>query len=94
MQAFPDFMTLQFVLESVTGRPLDVLIRDDFTAPLGMVDTFFNRGNQDLGEDLLRRIAHTEFQIQVLGDIEPQRAQPILGTVRRLSMDTEIIVSS
>lgn len=74
-------MTLQFVLEAVTGRALDVLIRDGFTAPLGMNDTWFNRRNRDLGTAALQRIAATEYQIGALGPEEPQRTQPVWGTV-------------
>jgi CubicO group peptidase (beta-lactamase class C family) len=34
-----NFIALQFVLEKVTGRPLDALVRDGITRPLGMTDT-------------------------------------------------------
>lgn len=74
-------MALQFVLEAVDGRALDEMMRDDFTAPLGMTDTFFNRGNRDLGPELMQRTAVTEYQIEVLGSVEPQRSQPVWGTV-------------
>lgn len=74
-------MTLQLVLEAVTSTPLDILIRDHFTAPLGMHDTFFNRGNVALPTGILARTASTEFQIAVLGPTEPQRAQPVWGNV-------------
>uniref|UniRef100_A0A0W0EUZ0 Beta-lactamase-related domain-containing protein n=1 Tax=Moniliophthora roreri TaxID=221103 RepID=A0A0W0EUZ0_MONRR len=73
-----NFMILQIVLERVTGKPLDDLLRDDFTGPLGMNDTYYNRGNR---EDSNRRVAATEFQIAVQGDNEPQRPQPVRGTV-------------
>ncbi|KAF9457910.1 putative beta-lactamase [Collybia nuda] len=75
------FMSLQLVLEAVTSTPLDVLIRDEFTTPLGMYDTFFNRGNVALAPELLARVASTEFQIAVLGPTEPQRPQPVWGNV-------------
>lgn len=74
-------MNLQFVLEAVTSTPLDVLIHD-FTAPLGMNDTWFNSGNEDLTPDVYARVAATEFQIGALGPLEPQRPQPVRGTVR------------
>ncbi|KIJ53820.1 hypothetical protein M422DRAFT_42868 [Sphaerobolus stellatus SS14] len=77
-----NFMTLQFVLEKVTGLPLDKLIHDDFTAPLGMVDTWFNRGNVDIKDPVLKaRIAAEEYQIGALGPSEPARPQPVWGTV-------------
>ncbi|KAG6857040.1 hypothetical protein H0H87_010394 [Tephrocybe sp. NHM501043] len=76
-----DFMTMQFVLEKVTGLPLDTLITQRFTGPLGMKDTWFNRGNKELPYDLLKRVAVTEYQIAALGDVEPQREQPVWGTV-------------
>ncbi|KAK0232449.1 putative beta-lactamase [Armillaria nabsnona] len=72
------FMTMQIVLEVVTGLTLDVLLERDFTGPLGMTDTFFNRGNLALDTS---RIAATEFQIAVQGADEPQRPQPVWGTV-------------
>lgn len=80
-------MTLQFVLEQVTSLPLDTLIHDQFTAPLGMVDTFFNRGNLDDPDgvnapvDAYSRIAVTEFQIAALGPREPARPQPVRAQV-------------
>lgn len=70
-------MSLQFVLETVTGTPLDVLIQDDFTAPLGMVNSGFHRGNIDI----TRNVAVTEYQVAVLGPTEPARPQPVWGTV-------------
>ncbi|PBK94721.1 putative beta-lactamase [Armillaria gallica] len=72
------FMTMQIVLEVVTGLTLDVLLERDFTGPLGMTDTFFNTGNLALDTS---RIAATEFQIAVQGADEPQRPQPVWGTV-------------
>ncbi|PFH47420.1 hypothetical protein AMATHDRAFT_6762 [Amanita thiersii Skay4041] len=72
-----NYMVLQFVLEAVTSRPLDQLLQEDFTGPLGMNDTFFNRGNADIRD----RIAPTEFEIEVQGPNEPDRPQPVWGTV-------------
>ncbi|MEU1278063.1 serine hydrolase [Streptomyces sp. NPDC005805] len=37
-----NLISLQLVLEKVTGRPLDALLRDEITAPLGMDRTRFN----------------------------------------------------
>ncbi|PBK70975.1 beta-lactamase/transpeptidase-like protein [Armillaria solidipes] len=54
------------------------IIKQDFTGPLGMTDTFFNRGNLALDTS---RIAATDFQIAVQGTSEPQRPQPVWGTV-------------
>ncbi|RDB30558.1 hypothetical protein Hypma_007144 [Hypsizygus marmoreus] len=76
-----NFMTVQFVLEAVTSLPLDQLIHDEFTAPLGMLDTWFNRGNKPLSKAQLERVAATEYQIGALGPGEPEREQPVWGTV-------------
>ncbi|CAN6603215.1 hypothetical protein TRVA0_002S02366 [Trichomonascus vanleenenianus] len=75
-----NFQTLAFVLEEITGKKLDELI-GDFTSKLGMKDTFFNRGNKQLPPKTYSRMATTEFQIAVLGPGEPQRPQPVRGTV-------------
>lgn len=80
-----DFMNLQLVLEAVTGTPLDQLLHDKVTGPLGMQDTFFNQGNTVLSEKLMSRIAATEYQIKAVGPMEPQRPQPVWGTVSALS---------
>ncbi|MDG4865949.1 serine hydrolase, partial [Streptomyces sp. T-3] len=37
-----NLISLQLVLEKITGRPLDALLRDDITAPLGMRRTRYN----------------------------------------------------
>lgn len=76
-----NYMTLMLVLERVTGRKLDALI-GDFTRELGMRDTYFNRGNvEGPASPLYGRTAAQEFQIAVLGPGEPQRPQPVRGTV-------------
>jgi CubicO group peptidase (beta-lactamase class C family) len=76
-----NFMTMQQVLERVTGRRLDDLV-GEYTRMLGMHDTYYNRGNRPLHAD--RRFERTvaeEFQIAVMGDKEPKRPQPVRGTV-------------
>lgn len=76
-----NFMTLFILLETVTGKKHDVLI-GDFTKPLGMTSTFFNRGNiEGPAFPPYGRMATQEFQIAVLGPSEPQRPQPVRGTV-------------
>ncbi|MBO0844484.1 MAG: serine hydrolase [Nocardioides sp.] len=50
-------ITLQFVAEAITGRTLDVLVRDQITSPLGMRDTMFNPPTS-----LTQRIAAEEYQ--------------------------------
>ncbi|CAK7207993.1 hypothetical protein SEUCBS139899_010827 [Sporothrix eucalyptigena] len=76
-----NFMNLMVVLETVTGRPLDALIAD-FTSEMGMASTFFNRGNiEGWANHFYGRTATEEYQIEVLGDGEPQRPQPVRGTV-------------
>lgn len=74
------FMVLALVLEAVTGSTLDVLI-SDFTDRLGMNSTFFNRGNVPNLDPYYPRMAAQEFQIAVLGALEPARPQPVRGTV-------------
>ncbi|GIJ86378.1 hypothetical protein Asppvi_005266 [Aspergillus pseudoviridinutans] len=76
-----NFMSLGLLLEHITHKSLDELIRD-FTNPLGMHDTFFNRGNiQGPAFPFYPRMAAEEYQIEVLGPMEPQRPQPVRGTV-------------
>jgi CubicO group peptidase (beta-lactamase class C family) len=76
-----NFMSMMLVLESVTKRPLDELIAD-FTSLLGMHNTFFNRGNVEGPKNpYYWQSAVQEFQIAVLGAGEPQRPQPVRGTV-------------
>ncbi|KXN85565.1 UPF0214 protein YfeW [Leucoagaricus sp. SymC.cos] len=77
------FMSTQLLLEQVTSLPLDELLRRELTGPLNMRSTFYNRGNVQFPKDELvaRGIVSTEYQIEVLGNAEPQRPQPVWGTV-------------
>lgn len=76
-----NFMTLFLTLERVTGCRFDELIYA-YTKPLGMHSTFFNRGNiEGPTYPPYGRMATQEFQIAVLGPEEPQRPQPVRGTV-------------
>jgi CubicO group peptidase (beta-lactamase class C family) len=52
-----NMLSLQLVLQHVTGKPLDQLVREDVTEPLHMVDTGYNPPASKLG-----RIAATEYQ--------------------------------
>lgn len=52
-----NMLSMQLVLEKVTGRPLDALVRDGITTPLHMTDTGY-----DPPADKLPRIAATEYQ--------------------------------
>jgi len=52
-----NLIALQFVLEKVTGQPLDALVRDGITRPLGMTDTGYNPNHARRS-----RIAATEDQ--------------------------------
>ncbi|MGP3981793.1 serine hydrolase [Streptomyces sp. KR80] len=52
-----NLITIQFVLERITGRTLDVLLREDITGPLGMRSTRFNPP-----QSWQRRVAATEDQ--------------------------------
>nr|WSX75028.1 serine hydrolase [Streptomyces sp. NBC_00899] len=52
-----NMLSMQLVLEKVTGKPLDALVRDGITTPLHMTDTGYNPP-----ADKLPRIAATEYQ--------------------------------
>ncbi|KAJ3565881.1 hypothetical protein NP233_g7361 [Leucocoprinus birnbaumii] len=77
------FMSIQLLLEHITSTPLDELLKQGLTGPLKMTSTFYNRGNVEYAADELiaSKIVATEYQIEVLGSVEPQRRQPVWGTV-------------
>jgi CubicO group peptidase (beta-lactamase class C family) len=52
-----NLIALQFVLEKVTGRPLDALVREGITRPLGMIDTGYRPADSRRS-----RVAATEDQ--------------------------------
>jgi len=60
-----NMLTLQQVLQQITGKSLDVLVREGITAPLGMRDTMYNPPAY-----LKPRIAAEEYE---QGPGEPQR---------------------
>jgi CubicO group peptidase (beta-lactamase class C family) len=60
-----NFIALQVALERVTGEPLDTLVRDGITVPLGMADT---RSNPPLS--WRPRIAATEDQRRPWGRLD------------------------
>ncbi|MEU1628909.1 serine hydrolase [Streptomyces sp. NPDC020096] len=60
-----NMLTLQQVLEHITGKPLDALVREGITGPLGMHDTMYNPP-----ASLRPRIAAEEYEV---GPGEPQR---------------------
>jgi CubicO group peptidase (beta-lactamase class C family) len=60
-----NMLSLQLVLESVTGKTLDVLVHEGITAPLRMRDTMYNPP-----ASLKYRIAAEEYEV---GTGEPQR---------------------
>jgi CubicO group peptidase (beta-lactamase class C family) len=60
-----NMLTLQQVLQTITGKTLDVLVRNGITAPLGMRDTMYNPP-----ASLKPRIAAAEYE---QGAGEPQR---------------------
>ncbi|KAI0536406.1 putative beta-lactamase [Xylaria digitata] len=76
-----NYMAMMLVIEEVTGKRLDDVIHE-YTSMMGMEDTFFNRGNIEGSEfPFYYRVAAEEFQTTILGDAEPQRPQPVRGTV-------------
>ncbi|WP_078503758.1 serine hydrolase domain-containing protein [Streptomyces sulphureus] len=52
-----NMLSLQLVLEKITGRTLDALVRRDITAPLGMRDTGYNPPARER-----KRIAATSYE--------------------------------
>jgi CubicO group peptidase (beta-lactamase class C family) len=60
-----NMLSLQLVLEKITGKTLDVLVRDGITRPLKMRDTMYNPP-----ASLKHRIAAEEYEV---GPGEPQR---------------------
>lgn len=52
-----NMIILQLLVEAVTGKPLDVLVREGITGPLAMTDTMYNPPAA-----LRHRIAATEYQ--------------------------------
>jgi CubicO group peptidase (beta-lactamase class C family) len=52
-----NLITMQFILEKVTGRTLDVLVHDGITGPLGLRDTGYNPPASKK-----QRIAATEYE--------------------------------
>lgn len=76
-----NFMTLMLVVEAVTGKKLDEVVHE-YTSLIGMHDTFYNRGNvQGAAFPPYARMATQEFQNDVVQGYEPQRPQPVRGTV-------------
>ncbi len=52
-----NMLTMQLVLQKVTGKPLDTLVKESITEPLHLTDTGYNPPASKLG-----RIAATEFE--------------------------------
>ncbi|MBB4687735.1 serine hydrolase domain-containing protein [Amycolatopsis jiangsuensis] len=52
-----NMLTLGFVIEKLAGKPLDQVVHDSITAPLGMADTGYNPPADKLG-----RVAATEYE--------------------------------
>ena len=79
-----NFMNVMLVVEKITGKKLDENIAE-YTVPLGMHTTFFNRG--DVAGRRFKyygSMATQEFQEEVgleVGTPEPKREQPVRGTV-------------
>jgi len=74
-----NLITLGAVAEALTGKPLDVLVSDQITTPLGMVDTGYN---PPVGKQ--HRIAATEFQTVpdrglVWGEVHDENAWSLGG---------------
>jgi CubicO group peptidase (beta-lactamase class C family) len=74
-----NLLTLGFLVEKLTGSPLDVVVHDKITAPLGLADTGYNPPASKLD-----RIAATEFQVNpprgmVRGQVHDENAWSLGG---------------
>jgi CubicO group peptidase (beta-lactamase class C family) len=74
-----NLITLGVLVEKVSGKPLDVLVREGITEPLGMEDTGYNPP-----ADKLDRIAATEYQTDpprgmVRGSVHDENAWSLGG---------------
>ncbi|WIV62037.1 serine hydrolase [Amycolatopsis nalaikhensis] len=74
-----NLLTLGFIVEKLTGQPLDKVVHDRITAPLGMVDTGYNPPASKLA-----RIAATEFEANpprgmVRGSVHDENAWSLGG---------------
>lgn len=74
-----NMLSMQLVLEKVTGKPLDTLVREGITTPLHMTDTGYNPP-----ADKLPRIAATEYQTSpargmVWGQVHDENAWALDG---------------
>ncbi|HWD07261.1 MAG TPA: serine hydrolase [Amycolatopsis sp.] len=74
-----NMLTLGFVIEKITGQPLDQVVHDRITAPLGMVDTGYNPPASKLD-----RIAATEYETDpprglVRGQVHDENAWSLGG---------------
>ncbi|WP_329171612.1 serine hydrolase [Streptomyces sp. NBC_01477] len=74
-----NMLSMQLVLEKVTGKPLDTLVRDGITAPLHLTDTGYNPPAAKLP-----RIAATEYETSpargmVRGQVHDENAWSLDG---------------
>jgi CubicO group peptidase (beta-lactamase class C family) len=75
-----DFILLQFIIERITGRPLDSFAAQHVFAPLGMHSTRFTPDTTDAA--LMRRIAPTELDSlrgQIHGTVHDPNAWALGG---------------
>ncbi len=72
-----NLITLGVLVERITGKPLDVLVREEIAEPLGLADTGYNPPKSKLD-----RIAATEFQAGrglVRGEVHDENAWSLGG---------------
>jgi serine-type D-Ala-D-Ala carboxypeptidase len=80
----PSFITLQKVVESVTGTDLNTWTRENIFEPLGMMDTFFFPVGDPLDKQLLERIAPTVYNKEegiVAGIVHDPLAREVMAGV-------------
>lgn len=74
-----NMITLQFVVESISGKTLDVLVREGITQPLHMTDTMYNPP-----ASMRNRVAAEEYQLNpdrglVWGQVHDENAWALDG---------------
>lgn len=82
----PNFITLGVLVSRMTGKPLDQVVHDQITGPLGMKDSGYNPP-----QSKLHRIAATEFQTvpnrgMLRGQVEDENAWSLGGVAGEAGM--------
>ncbi len=78
-----NLITLGVLVERLRRMPLDVVVRERITAPLGMTDTGYHRSGE-VAPDIVARSAATEYQVapprgMVRGEVHDENAWSLGG---------------